>query len=223
MRCFAIAIGCMLSCVPLAQAIDLPFVAGGVQVPVTSVRQARLQFTLLQQFDFSCGSAALATLLTHQYGHRVSEQAVFEAMFRNGDQQIIREQGFSLLDMKRYLAQQVFQADGFEQPLDRLLHARLPAIVLISEKGYNHFVVIKGYRDGWVLIGDPASGTRALPRAAFEALWSSKLLFVIHSHAAAARFNDPAHWQAAPRAPVGTAGGDQLRTLPLPRFGPGEF
>lgn len=206
-----------------ARAADLPFVGGGVQVPVTSMRQAQLRSTLLQQFDFSCGSAALATLLTHQYGHRVTEQDVFDDMFRHGDQALIRQQGFSLLDMKRYLAEHGFRADGFEQPLDKLIEAKLPAIVLISEKGYNHFVVVKGYRDGRVLVGDPASGTRALARASFDALWKSKLLFVIHSHSAAARFDDPADWLAAPRASLSVSSTEVLRTVSLPRLGPGEF
>lgn len=204
-------------------AAELPMVAGGIHVPLTSIRQAQLRSTLLQQYDFSCGSAALATLLTNQYGHAVSEAAVFDAMFRDGDRQLIRQKGFSLLDMKRYLAGNGFSADGFEQPLDMLFQARLPAIVLISEKGYNHFVVIKGYRNGRVLIGDPASGTRAISRASFEAVWKSKLLFVIHSHTELARFDNPTDWLAAPSAPLATVGSEQLRTISLPRLGPGEF
>ena len=75
--------------------------AGDLQVPVTSIRQARWAGTLLQQYDFSCGSAAVATLLTHHYGYPISEQAVFEEMYAGGDQPRIQKEGFSLLDMKR--------------------------------------------------------------------------------------------------------------------------
>ena len=91
--------------------------AGDLQVPVTSIRQARWAGTLLQQYDFSCGSAAVATLLTHHYGYPISEQAVFEEMYAGGDQPRIQKEGFSLLDMKRVLAAHGFDADGFEQPL----------------------------------------------------------------------------------------------------------
>ena len=216
-----VALACMASITTIAA--ELPTVAGGFQVPVTSLRQAQLRSTLLQQFDFSCGSAALATLLTHQYGHPTSEADIFDAMFRDGDRTLIRQQGFSLLDMKRYLARLGYAADGFEQPLERLVQARLPAIVLINEKGYNHFVVVKGYRNGRVLVGDPASGTRAMTRGSFEAAWTSGLLFVIHSHAGLARFDDPVDWMAAPGAPVSTVGSEQLRTVILPRLGTGEF
>src|SRR5690606_40798166 len=56
--------------------------------------------------DFSCGSAATATLLTYQYGHPVTELEVFRQMYAQGDQARIRKEGFSLLDMRRYLQSQ---------------------------------------------------------------------------------------------------------------------
>jgi predicted double-glycine peptidase len=188
------------------------------------MKTLRFVSTLRQQYDFSCGSAALATLLTHHYGFPVSESTVFAAMWAHGDQAKIRREGFSLLDMQRYLASVGFQADGFRLPLDRLVEARLPAIVLINETGYNHFVVIKGAEDGRILLGDPSSGTRSLPRARFEAAWPTRLLFVIHTAPREPRFNLAADWRAAPRAPLADA---VARATPggvdLPKFGPGDF
>lgn len=207
-----------------AEPVYMPLGGGDVFLPVTSVRQARLSGTLLQQYDFSCGSAAIATLLTHHYGLPTSESAVFEAMYRQGDQAKIQREGFSLLDMKRFLKTRGFEADGFEQPLDKLLEARVPAIALINENGYLHFVVVKGLRGERVLIGDPASGTRAVPRADFEASWKNRLLFVIHNRMDAARFNLQADWRAAPQAPL--AAGitrDGLGGVTLPVLGPGDF
>jgi uncharacterized protein len=208
-----------------AQQALLPAMGGGdVVMPVTSMRQARLASTLLQQYDFSCGSAAIATLLTHHYDSPVSEATVFEQMYRNGDQQKIRREGFSLLDMKRFLQSRGFEADGFEQPLDKLAESRVPAIVLINESGYLHFVVVKGLRGERVLIGDPANGTRAVSRAAFMASWQSGLLFVVHNRMETARFNLAADWQAAPQAPL--AAGvkrDSLSGVTLSKHGPGDF
>lgn len=208
-----------------AAAIDFA-APGGMRltVPITSIKEARFKTTLRQQYDFSCGSAALATLLSHHYGFPVSEQRVFEQMYANGDQQAIRKQGFSLLDMQRFLARHGFHADGFELPLQKLVEAKLPAIVLVSDKGYNHFVVIKGVSDGRVLLGDPSSGTRVLPLAQFEAIWTSKLLFVIYDYPGAVAFNGGADWRAAPLAPL--ADGIHRHGLDLvtmPKNGLGEF
>ena len=154
---------------------------GAYTLKVTSLKEARYATTVPQQYDFSCGSAATATLLTYQYGHAVSEQDVFVQMYRDGDRRKIRAEGFSLLDMRRYLESLGFAADGFELPLDELEEEGLPAIVLLNDRGYRHFVVVKGVRDGRVLLGDPARGTRAMSRERFEALWDNGVLFVIHN------------------------------------------
>jgi predicted double-glycine peptidase len=224
MKCCAALMG--LACVPaFAGAIDMLGTGGGTySVPVTSMKEARFLRTLHQRYDFSCGSAAVATLLTYQYGYPVSEQAVFQAMYLHGDQEKIRREGFSLLDIKRYLESLGFEADGFEQPLDALNNAHLPAIVLLSENGYHHFVVVKGMQEGRVLVGDPAMGTRAIARASFESMWDNHLLFVIHNREAAATFNAASDWRVAPRAPL-SEGIDRsgLGNIVIPKHGPGDF
>jgi predicted double-glycine peptidase len=215
-----------LPCWPVAAlAADLPFAGNGpVSLRVTSLKEARYLSTVRQQYDFSCGSAALATLLTHHYGYPVSEQQAFSEMFAGGDQQRIRREGFSLLDMKRFLAAHGFMADGFQQPLDNLVKAGFPAIVLLVEHGYRHFVVVKGVRDGRVLFGDPSGGTRALSRAAFEAVWLNQLLFVIHDRSGKPRFNDGSDWAAAPRMLPGDAlDREGLQRVTLPKFDAGDF
>jgi len=207
-----------------AAAVELPLAGARFRVPVSNLKQLRFAATLRQQYDFSCGSAALATLLTHHYGYPVSEQQVFEQMFVHGDQKKIRKEGFSMLDMKRFLASSGFRADGFQLPLQKLVEAGLPAIVLVSDRGYHHFVVVKGIAQGRILLGDPSRGARAMSQADFEAIWVSKLLFVIHGYAGAARFNTRADWRAAPVAPLAAAiGRDALLPLAMPKLGPGDF
>jgi predicted double-glycine peptidase len=202
-----------------------PFQIGGAfSVPVTSLKEERSRSTIRQQFDFSCGSAALSTLLTHHYRYPVTEQAVFEQMFAHGDQQKIRQEGFSLLDMKRFLQAHGFDANGFELPLDSLAEAGIPGIVLINERGYNHFVVVKGMRKGRVLFGDPAGGTRAMPRADFEAMWVGRILFVVTNRQDAAGFNLAADWRASPSSPInGSVNLKELTGTALPKYGPSDF
>ena len=208
-----------------AGTIELPVQVGGpFSVPALSLREAKFSATVRQQYDFSCGSAALSTLLTYHYGMPVSEQTVFEQMFLHGDQAKIRQQGFSLLDMKRYLEQQGFTADGFEAPLDALRQESIPAIALVNENGYNHFVVVKGLRNGRVLIGDPSGGTRAMVQAAFETVWSNRILFIITNRREAARFNLAADWRVAPTASLQDGiQRDGLAGIVLPRRGPSDF
>jgi predicted double-glycine peptidase len=208
-----------------AGAAELPGVGGGgYALPVTSLKAARFRSTVRQQDDFSCGSAALATLLSYHYGQPVSERQVFAAMYAGGDQQKIQREGFSLLDMKRYLAQQGFIADGYLQPLQKLAEAKLPAIVRIVENGYLHFVVVKGIEAERVLLGDPSGGTRAMRRAAFEAMRPDRLLFVIHNWPGQPHFNQAADWGVAPRAPLGEAiKRASLADITLFKYGGGNY
>jgi predicted double-glycine peptidase len=209
----------------LAGAAELPGIGGGsYALPVTSLKEARFRSTVRQKDDFSCGSAALATLLSYHYDKPVTEQQVFAAMYASGDQQKIRREGFSLLDMKRYLAQQGFIADGYLQPLQKLAEAKLPAIVRIVENGYLHFVVIKGIEPERVLLGDPSGGTRAMRRADFEAMRPDRLLFVIHNWPGQPHFNQQADWGVAPRAPLGEAiNRSSLANITLFKNGSGNY
>lgn len=203
--------------------VRVPF-GGSYAVPVASLKAARYRTTVPQQHDFSCGSAAVATLLTFQYGHAVGETEVFRHMYERGDQARIRRQGFSLLDMRAYLEAQGYVADGFEVPLDRLIEEELPAIVLLNDRGYRHFVVVKGMRAGRVLVGDPARGTRLLPRREFDRLWDNRVLFVVHNRRESAAFNDPRDWRLAPLAPLATAVQRQgLQDVVMHRRGPGDI
>lgn len=219
-----LALGLALATAAPASTLDVRAPGASYSVPVTSLKEARFRTTVRQQYDFSCGSAATATLLTYQYGRPVSEADVFRQMFASGDARKIRREGFSLLDMRRYLASLGFQADGFQLPLERLAEERLPAIVLLNDRGYRHFVVVKGLRGDRVLLGDPARGTRAMPRAQFERLWDNRVLFVVHNRRELAQFNRPADWRTAPPAPLEAGIQRQgLQDVVMPRRGPGDF
>jgi predicted double-glycine peptidase len=214
-------------CAPCARAgsVDLPFQIGGAySVPTTSIREARFSAMVRQQYDFSCGSAALSTLLTYHYRFPVNEQTVFEEMFAQGEQEKIKKEGFSMLDMKRYLEAHGYEADGFEAPLEKLNSAGIPAIVLINDHGYNHFVVVKGIRDSRVLIGDPSGGTRVMPQKAFESIWTNQVLFVISNRQDIAGFNLPSDWRVSVRAPLGNGVDRQgLGQLVIPKNGSSDF
>lgn len=173
---------------------------------VTSLKEARFQTVIRQQYDFSCGSAALATLLTYHYGRPITEAQAFQAMYEVGDQETIQKYGFSLLDMKRFLNSVGLRADGFRVPLDKLAQANVPAITLINTKGYKHFVVVKGVRDDVVMVGDPALGMQAIPRDEFEQMWEG-VAFIIRDDLRLAQrnFNREDEWRLHRKAPFGDA------------------
>jgi len=206
--CLSLILSMLLSSVSDAGTSRVIDVGGGFNnVQVTSLKELRFKNTIRQEHDFSCGSAALATLLTYHYEDPVTEKQVFDAMFEIGDQKKIEREGFSLLDMKRYLERNGYHADGYFANLNKVAEVRIPVIVLINNGGYLHFVVIKGIDEEKVLIGDPATGTRTLPRTEFESIWTNKLVFVIHDKKsiALAAFNRNSDWKVREKSPLGAA------------------
>jgi len=198
---------------------------GRFTVGVTSLKEQKFEGVVPQQYDFSCGSAALATLLTHHYDTPTRELPIFKSMLEHGDKEKIRAQGFSLLDMKKALARRGFKANGYDVPLAKLEDVGIPAVALINVRGYKHFVVIKGLTENRVLVGDPALGMKVWPREKFTQMWNG-LLFVITSEMKIARasFNTPEAWKLKPNAPLGQAlTREILSQIRLDLPGPNEF
>jgi predicted double-glycine peptidase len=181
-------------------------IGGAVTVPVLGYQARPFLTVVRQEHDFSCGSAAVATLLTYHYDRPTTEREAFEAMYAIGDQAKIQREGFSLLEMKTYLESLGYQADGFRVPLEKVAHVGIPVIVLIETRGYKHFVVIKGLQDDRVLVGDPARGVQVMSQADFLKLWKDGIVFAIHNADTIGRqhFNVAAEWKLRPVAPVGS-------------------
>lgn len=190
-----------------AGTILVPGVTGGAfTVGVTSIKEARFRTTVHQKYDFSCGSAALATLLTYNYEEPVTEQDVFKAMFDKGDKEKIRREGFSLLDMKNYLEERGYKAAGYKVTLDRLAQIGVPAIVLINIRGYKHFVVLKGISEKSVLVSDPAVGAKTIPRTEFQSMWNGLIFIILNNkNVAKNHFNRDREWRVREKAPLGMA------------------
>jgi predicted double-glycine peptidase len=155
---------------------------------VRSMLEIRDEQVVRQQWDLSCGAAAIATVLTYQLNDPVSERDVALAMLRRTSPTLVRQRlGFSLLDLKAYAATHGFAVAAFEDMTLDDLDPLAPAITPISARGLPHFVVYRGRRDGRVLIADPAFGNRTMSEAAFRAVWAHGVGFIVfdprHPHA----------------------------------------
>ena len=180
--------------------------AGDYAVPVHSMAERRFLTVVHQRYDFSCGSAALATLLRFHYGQDASEQSVFMGMWGNGDRAQIRRLGFSLLDMKRFLNARGMNAEGYVVSLEAVARTRIPGIALINTRGYRHFVVVKGVEDGQVLVGDPSLGIRLIDVKSFRAMWNGILFALADAPEHGKRsFGRDAEWALVARSRVTTA------------------
>jgi len=151
-----------------------------IQKDVQSIRERRFENLVEQHTDFSCGAASLATILKHGYGQpSVTEESVLAGMLEVSDPEVVRERGFSLLDLKSYVETLGYRGRGYEVAPDTLEEVSIPVIVLLDLEGYKHFVVMKKASGDRVYVGDPALGNRVMSRDEFMAAWNSIIFAIV--------------------------------------------
>ncbi|HET8729528.1 MAG TPA: C39 family peptidase [Moraxellaceae bacterium] len=133
-----------------------------------------------QAYDYSCGSAALTTVLNGYLGHTFEERQVMDGLLKYGEyEKIVQRRGFSLLDMKRLMTALGYRSGGYKGAFDDIRKLSGPAIVPIHYGGFKHFVVVKKYRDGRVFVADPALGNISFPEERFKTIWENNVMFII--------------------------------------------
>ncbi|UXD87453.1 C39 family peptidase [Thalassolituus hydrocarboniclasticus] len=133
-----------------------------------------------QAYDYSCGSAALTTLLDFYLGRNFQERQVMEGLLRFGEtERIVQRRGFSLLDMKRLVTALGHPSGGFKAEAKDLLELDHPAIAPIEYAGFKHFVVIRAVYENRVYLADPALGNISFTLSRFLEVWDNNVLFIV--------------------------------------------
>lgn len=133
-----------------------------------------------QAYDYSCGSAALTTVMNSYLGHKFVERQIMDGLLKYGEyDKIVQRRGFSLLDMKRLVTALGYKSGGYKGKFDDLKKLEHPAIVPIHYGGFKHFVVVKKYKEGRVFVADPALGNISFPEERFKGIWENNVMFII--------------------------------------------
>jgi hypothetical protein len=143
--------------------------------PIGSWRELRDRNVVRQQLDYSCGAAALATLIRYYFGDDVSEERILADILGSmtAEEVVDREtNGLSLLDLRLQAERMGYQAVGVQLNLSALPRLTGPVIVHLEGNDYRHFAVLKGVRGDRIFLADPSLGNvrRSVDRFATE--WS---------------------------------------------------
>jgi predicted double-glycine peptidase len=126
---------------------------------------------------------------------------VIEEAVKTGDREKIEKDGFSMLELKRFGDRRGYVVQGFKitKP-EAVVEIKIPFLTLINSRGYDHFVIVKGTKDGTVYIADPAFGNRSRTIEEFKAEWSQVILvYLSKTRKAANKFE----LEVGLRAPTG--------------------
>ncbi|PIG97331.1 peptidase C39 bacteriocin processing [Deinococcus sp. UR1] len=146
---------------------------------VTTYRTLRYASVVGQTTDFTCGPAALATLLTHYYGRPVSEETFTErsvADMQARGKEVV--EGLTLLSLRNALTTESVSSVGYKLTLEQLrvvLAQGLPVVAnVVYPKG--HYYLVLAVDDQNVLLADPSWGVRSQPIRNFLNAWNGVVL-----------------------------------------------
>jgi predicted double-glycine peptidase len=145
-------------------------------------RQLRTENLVLQQRDFSCRAAALATITTYFWDDPVTESQILAAIIQTLTREELEERienGLSLTDLKRLAERAGYTTLLGRLPLEKLRESKVPLLVGITVNDFNHFVVVRGSDDQFVYLADPAIGRTRTPIDVFAKQWQQNAVLAV--------------------------------------------
>ncbi len=149
---------------------------------VNTWKDMRDQNIVLQQSDFSCGAASLATLIKYYFGDNVSENEILEDIFKRlneKDSKDRKKAGLSLLDLKEFAERRGYSTWGGKVKLSALPKLHGPVLVYMTKnQEYQHFAILRGIKEDRVFIADPIHGNLRMRIEDFTKEWSEIVLIL---------------------------------------------
>jgi len=132
--------------------------------PIRSWTEMRDDNVVKQQFDTSCGAAALATILNVFYREDTNEADLMDIMGLKG--------AYSFADLSYASNEHGYKATPIFAQFDTLKKLQVPVILFINNFGQGHFTVFRGTDGETIWLGDPAWGNVYLSKHDFEKRWN---------------------------------------------------
>lgn len=150
---------------------------------VWSYKELAQRQIVMQQQDYSCGAAVLATVIRYYWGDPAEEGHFLDLMpkLKLTEAQLKDriENGLTLTDLRDLANLAGYQASMGKVKLDELRQSRVPVIVGITVNEHEHFVVFRGTDNRYVYLADPIRGNVRTPIPEFLRQWQKNAILVI--------------------------------------------
>jgi predicted double-glycine peptidase len=150
---------------------------------VWSYKELAQRQIVMQQQDYSCGAAVLATVIRYYWGDPAQEGHFLDMMpkLKLTEAQLKDriENGLTLTDLRDLANLAGYQASMGKVKLDELRQSRVPVIVGITVNEHDHFVVFRGVDDKFAYLADPIRGNVRTTIPEFQRQWQKNAILVI--------------------------------------------
>ncbi len=147
-----------------------------------SYRAIKVQNVVMQGADYSCGAAALATVLRYYWQDNVNEVMVLETIDKfltAAELKDRRENGLSIADLRRAAVDMDYLSEVGKITFQELGQSKVPLVVAITADGYDHFVVVRGINGQYVYLADPMRGNIRVRTSVFVSQWQKNAVLVV--------------------------------------------
>jgi hypothetical protein len=153
-----------------------------VQLHVWSWQELKRRNVVMQNYDYSCGAAALATIFQYYWSDSVSEKDILKVLFKILTIEEIKDRtkkGMAISDLRRVSVEMGYLASIGTLTFDKLTESKVPLIVPIRINEFDHFVVYRGVAGGRVYLADPVRGNVRPTVAEFCGQWTKNAILVV--------------------------------------------
>lgn len=152
------------------------------QLHVQTWVEQRRKNVVMQSKDYSCGAAALATLIQYFWGDTLGEERLLRELDEMLTQTEIADRitnGLTMTDLRRLAVRLKYQATIGKLEFEKLSESRVPVVVGVKVRDYKHFVVYRGSDGEYVYLADPARGNLRTPVGQFLQQWQDNAVLVV--------------------------------------------
>lgn len=153
--------------------VPLSFSDQNFRVDVKSVKALKEEGVILQTDEFTCGAAALATLLRSYGDEKVTEEELLRR-----EKELEQGKGLSLLQLKILAEKRGFKAAGYQMELANLFDFDKPMLLHVISEGKGHYVAFRGIYKDRIFLADPAVGNVRMSLENFSKIWTGKALAI---------------------------------------------
>ncbi len=186
MRAWAVAavlgVDLLMGCAAVPDRTVVPTTPVPLQRRSASWKALRDRNVEIQAWDYSCGPAAVATIMRYYYGDPVTEEKICRTLWPllTESERLDRETGgFTIGDLEKAAHLLGYpNSQSTQTTLSVLLHLRAPVVVHLVCEENKHFAVYRGVREDRVYLADPSRGNIRVPLEQFAREWSGVVLTI---------------------------------------------
>jgi predicted double-glycine peptidase len=150
---------------------------------VCTYKEFKERQIVMQQYDYSCGAAVLATIIKYYWGDETDELYFLEMLPRlklsEKELKDRIENGLTLTDLRNLANMAGYHATMAKVKFEEVSQGKVPVVVGITVKKHEHFAVFRGADDRYVYLADPIRGNIRTPICDFVEQWQKNAILII--------------------------------------------